>query len=196
MYSRLLRKCSVVEDLLYSSRNVIEEEEEMSQLNDMFGAMLSEEEQMENDDWFDFVDEEVFTFKSKINLWLKKVKEDQRSCVRSEGSHSKESSKKSVKSNMTKTSGSSSRSSGSKTRALEEKAKLAELEAEEAFLFKRQMADNETEELKIQQMAANAKARTKIFEESEVDNKFLHHDKQKFVRSSKDIHRTSTGISH
>ena len=67
MYSRLLRKCSVVEDLLCSSRNVIEEEE-MSQLNDMFGAMLSEEEQMENDDWFDFVDEEVFTFKSKINL--------------------------------------------------------------------------------------------------------------------------------
>ena len=97
---------------------------------------------------------------------------------------------------MTKTSGSSSRSNGLKIRALEEKAKLAELEAEEAFLFKRQMADNETEKLKIQQMAANAKARTKIFEESEVDNKFLHHDKQKFVRSSKDIHRTSTGISH
>ena len=68
MYSRLLRKCSVVEDLLYSSRNVIAFEEEMSQLNDMFGAMLSEEEQIENGDWFDFVDEEVFTFKSKIKL--------------------------------------------------------------------------------------------------------------------------------
>ena len=55
MYSRLLRKCGMVEDLLYSSRNMIAIKEEM--LNDMFkplmslhreyGAMLSEEEQMQ-----------------------------------------------------------------------------------------------------------------------------------------------------
>ena len=50
---------------------------------------------------------------------------------------------------MTKTSGNSSRSSSSKTRALEEKVKLAELEAEEAFLVRRQIADNEAEKLKI-----------------------------------------------
>ena len=89
IYSRLLRKCGVVEDLLYSSRNMIAVEEEMSQLNDMFkllislhreyGVMLSEKEQKENDDSFDLVDEEVFTFKRKINLWLKKIEEDQRS---------------------------------------------------------------------------------------------------------------------
>ena len=119
MYSRLLKKCGVVEDLIYSSRNKIAVEEEMSQLNDTFkllmslhrehGSMLSEEEQMETGDWFDLVDEEVFAFKRKINLWLNKVEEDQRSCARSEGSHSKGSPKKSVKSNMTKTSGSSSR---------------------------------------------------------------------------------------
>ena len=176
------------------------------QLNEMFkllmsqhreyGAMLSEEEQMENNDWFDLVDEEVFAFKRKINLWLKNVEEDQRSCARSERSHSKGSAKKSVKSNMTKTSGSSNRSSGSKTKALEEKAKLTELEKEEALLVRRQTVDNEAEKLRIQQMVAKARARTKIFEESEVDNKFLHHDKQKFVGSSQDIHRTSTGISH
>ena len=121
MYSRLLRKCGVVEDLLYSSRNMIAIKE-MSQLNDLFkllmslhreyGAILSKEKQMENDDSFDLTDEEVFAFKRKINLWLKKFKEDQRLCARSEGSHSKESSKKSVKSNMTRTSGRSSRSSG------------------------------------------------------------------------------------
>ena len=109
----------MVEDLIYSSRNKIAVEEEMSQLNDTFkllmslhrehGSMLNEEEQMETGDWFGVVDEEVFTFKRKINLWLKKVEEDQRSCARSEGSHSKGSPKKSVKSNMTKTSGSSSR---------------------------------------------------------------------------------------
>ena len=96
---------------------------------------------------------------------------------------------------MTKTSGSSRRSSGSKTRALKEKAKLAELEVEEGFLVRRQIADNEAEKLKIQQMVAKARARAKIFEESEVD-KFLHHDKQTFVGSSQDIHRTNTGISY
>ena len=79
---------------------------------------------------------------------------------------------------MTITSGSSSsRSSGSKTRALEKKAKLAKLESEEAFLVRRQMAGNEAEKLKIQQTVAKTGVRTKTFEESEVDNKFLHHDK-------------------
>ena len=28
------------------------------------------------------------------------------------------------------------------------------------------------------------------------NNRFLHHDKQKFVGSSQDIHRTNTGVSH
>ena len=161
-----------------------------------YGVMLREEEEMENNDWFDFFDEEVFTFKRKINLWLKNVEEDQRLCARSERSHSKRSFQKSVKSNMIKTLGTSSRSSGSKTRALEENAKLAELEAKKAFLVRKQMADSEEEMLKIQQMVAKTRAKTKIFEESEVDNKFLHHNKQKFVTSSQDIHRTSTGISH
>ena len=77
---------------------------------------------------------------------------------------------------MTKTSGSSCRSSDSETRALKERVKLAEIEAEDKFLVSRQMADNEAEKLKIQQMAAKAKARTKIFKESEVYNKFLHRD--------------------
>ena len=158
--------------------------------------MLREEEEMENNDWFDFFDEEVFTFKRKINLWLKNVEEDQRLCARSERSHSKRSFQKSVKSNMIKTLGISSRSSGSKTRALEENSKLAELEAKKAFLVRKQMADSEEEMLKIQQMVAKTRAKTKIFEESEVDNKFLHHNKQNFVASSQDIHRTSTGISH
>ena len=178
----------------------------MWKLNDIFkllmslhreySAMLSEEEQMENDDWFDFVEEEVFAFKRKINLWLKNVEEDQKLCARSERSHSKRSFKKIVKSNMIKTSGSSSRSPGSKTRTLEENSKLAELEAEEAFLVRTQMADSEEEMLKIQQMVAKTRAKIKIFEESEVDNKFLHHNKQNFVVSSQDIHRTSTGITH
>ena len=97
-------------DLLHSSRNMIAIEEEMLQLNMFkllmsmhreYSVTLSKEQQMENKDWFDLNDEEVFAFKRKINLWLKNVEKDQRSCTRSERSHSKGSSKKSVKSNMT-----------------------------------------------------------------------------------------------
>ena len=58
------------------------------------------------------------------------------------------------------------------------------------------MADNEAEKLKIQQIVAKARARKNLFEESEVDNKFLHHDKQTFVGSSQGIHRTSTAIGN
>ena len=99
MCSRLLRKCEVFEDLLYSSRNMIAVKEEMSQLNDMFKllmslhqeyrAMLSEKEQIKNDDWFNLVDEEVLALKREMNLWLKNVEEHQRSCASSERSHSK-----------------------------------------------------------------------------------------------------------
>ena len=73
--------------------------EEMSQLNDMFKllmslhqeyrAMLSEKEQIKNDDWFNLVDEEVVALKREMNLWLKNVEEHQRSCASSERSHSK-----------------------------------------------------------------------------------------------------------
>ena len=50
---------------------------------------------------------------------------------------------------------------------MEEKAKHAELLAEESFLMKRQNAENEAERLKVQEMVAKAKARAKVFEESE-----------------------------
>ena len=61
MYSRSL---SVVQDLIYSCRKMIAVEEEMLQLNGIFkllmtlhreyGVSLSDEQQMENDNWFDF----------------------------------------------------------------------------------------------------------------------------------------------
>ena len=100
IYSRLLRKCEVVEDFFYSSRNVIAVEEEMSQFNDIFrllmsphteyGVMLSQEEQLKNGDWFDLVYEEIFAFKRTINVWLINAEEDQRSCAKFGRIHSKE----------------------------------------------------------------------------------------------------------
>ena len=52
-----------------------------------------------------------------------------------------------------------------KTRAMEEKAKSTELLTEESFLMKIQIAQNESERLKVQETIA--KARAKFFEESE-----------------------------
>ena len=40
MYSGLLRKCDVFEDLLYSNRNMIAVEEEMSQFNHMVKPLM------------------------------------------------------------------------------------------------------------------------------------------------------------
>ena len=45
-------------------------------------------------------------------------------------------------------------------------AKLAELLAEESFLMKRQIAENEAERLKVQEMVAKAKARAKVWYEN------------------------------
>ena len=49
---------------------------------------------------------------------------------------------------------------------MEEKAELAKHLAEQSFLMKREIAENETGRLKVQEMVAKAKARTKVFEES------------------------------
>ena len=55
----------------------------------------------------------------------------------------------------------------SKKRTMEEKAKFSKLLAEGSFLIKRQIAKNETERLKVQELVAKAKARAKVFEEFE-----------------------------
>ena len=69
-------------------------------------------------------------------------------------------------------------------------AKLAELLAEESFLMKRQIAENEAERLKVEEMVAKAKARAKIYEESDSEdgNPFLQKEE---ARSSK-----QTDIDH
>lgn len=51
---------------------------------------------------------------------------------------------------------------------MKKKAKLAKLLAEGSFLRKRQIAENKTERLKVQELVVKAKARTKVFEESEL----------------------------
>ena len=69
---RLIRKYSTIEDLLFSSKNVIAVEEEMKQFNDLFkmlldahqeyNQLLGDDERGRDDDWFDDVDTRVCPF--------------------------------------------------------------------------------------------------------------------------------------
>ena len=180
-YSRLARKCNAVEDLLYSSKNKVVVEEDMLQINDLTKLLMSlhdecnellgEEDRAESNEWLDMVDEQIFTFKRKIHRWLKCAEAEQQRYAMSEKNRSSKgssnkSSRHSSKSNASRKSSRSSKSGDSKTRAMEGKAKLAELSAEESFLMKRQIAENEAEGLKVQEMVAKAKARTKFYKES------------------------------
>ena len=86
MTARLTRKYSAVEDLLYSSKNMLAVEEEMQQFNDLlkllislhgeYNGMLEGEVQMKNEEWFDRIDEEAFNFKRRVQAWLKSAEED------------------------------------------------------------------------------------------------------------------------
>ena len=115
--------------------------------------MLEEEkEKIETDEWIDMMEEQIFYFKRRVHTWIKNAEED-RISLQSNKSHSSRGSsvktKSSSKSNVSKRSSCSNKSDNSKTRAVEEKGKLAELLAEESFLIKQQMAENEPEKLKF-----------------------------------------------
>ena len=202
-YSRLARKCNAAEDLLYSSKNKVAAEEEMLQINDLTKLLMSlhdecnellgEEDRAESDEWLDMVDEHIFNFKTKVHRWLKCAEEEQQRYALLEKSQSSKrsyskGSHHSSKSNASRKSSRSSKSGDSKTRAMEEKAKLAELLAEESFLMKRQIAENEAERLKVQEMVAKAKARAKVFEESESgDGKLFPQTKEARPNKQTDI---------
>ena len=75
--SRLLRLSGVVEDLMYPSKNQVAVEEEMAQFSFVFKelhqvhqeyqSLLSEVEKGDDEDWFEEVDEKIFTFKHKVH---------------------------------------------------------------------------------------------------------------------------------
>ena len=124
--------------------------------------MLSEVEKVDDEDWFEEVDERVFAFKHKVHHWFKQVELEHKN-----GSRSSSKSSKSKKSSASRSSGKtkSSSSRSSKDRAMEEKAKLVELMAEAEFIERRQQAENEAQKLKIEEKLAKAKARSQVFED-------------------------------
>ena len=145
---------------MYSSSNVTTVKEETDQFNDQFKELLSlhkeyvgllpQEVANEEDDWFETVDEVVFTQKHKIYNWIKEVEDDNKS--RSSRSSSKKSSgrssKKSSSSSKTKSSRSSLEKTSVRERALEEKLKMAELLAEASFTEEKHAAICNAEKLR------------------------------------------------
>ena len=103
-------------------------------------SLLENDEKLADEEWFEEVDERVFTVKHKVYNWLKEAETE----LSSKKLYSRKGSKSmnSGSSGKTKLSNSSGRSRCSKERAMEENAKLAEVIAEAEFMQQRQMAEN------------------------------------------------------
>ena len=82
----MIRKYATIEDLLFSARNLVAVQEEMAQFIDLlkmlliaheeYNALSEDEMRDKENEWFDEIDNQVFSFKRKITCWLKKAEEE------------------------------------------------------------------------------------------------------------------------
>ena len=179
--SRLTRKSGMINEMLYSSTNASAVKEQLNQLDDLFQIIESIQKEMitlepnyNDDDWFDRLDEKVFSIKHKIHGWLKDVEKEseaittasRRRAVSSRSISSRGSSGESTKSSRT----SVGRSNTSiKDQSIIEKKKVAELLAEQKYIERRKAAELEAESLRFQQKVEKPKAHAKVLDE-EMEN--------------------------
>ena len=161
--SRLIRKYSTIENLLFSSKNIIAVKEEMKVFNELFkmllnahqeyNQLLGEGERGRDDDWFDHVDTQVYSFKRKVHCSLREAAQRVKSSkclsrsstgVSDKGSGNSKKSKDSHESRSSRGSRATRSSKSSKDRETEEKMKIAELIAKAELLQQKQMIQNET----------------------------------------------------
>ena len=133
--ARMMRKSKLIDDLMYPSKNLRTVEEEKQQFDAQFKLfvethneyvkLLPEDMHEGEENWFETIDEVVFTQKHKIYNWMKEVENDNKS-VKSLRS-SKNSSGRSSKGSSRFSSSNSSKNSCGRTSieaiALEEKLK-------------------------------------------------------------------------
>ena len=127
LVSRIIRKSSEIDVLLYSHQNDVTVKEELAQLNDIFKLIEGiNQEMIELDDdyteelWFTDIDEKVFSFKHKVHNWLREGDEIQRIEKKSRSSCSRSTSSKS----SSRSSSSKSSKLSTKERVIEEKVRL------------------------------------------------------------------------
>ena len=105
---RIVRKSSVVDSLLYLSRNVETVREQMLQINDIFkqlmdvhkeyNSLLPLEAQEDDKKWFDDIDADILVFKQKIHNWIREVEHDRDAELKEKASVKSKRSKSSSKS--------------------------------------------------------------------------------------------------
>ena len=167
--SKLLRQPSAIQDLMYSAKKMVTVEEEIAQFDYIFKqvllahqeyhSLLDEEKKPSYEEWFEQVDERVFTFKHQVHNWLSDA-EMERANTSIQSSKKVSKSCSSGSSRRTKISSSGPNFSRSSTeRAVEEKAKLAEMMAEAEFFQRRELAKNKAEQLRVQEKLTKAKAK-------------------------------------
>ena len=185
---RLIRKYSTIEDLLFSSKNVIAVEEDLKQFNDLFKMLLDEHQEYNqqsgdnerdrDDDWFDDVGTQVCSFKRKVYCWLREAAQKAKSSQCSPKSTRSASDKGSVNSKKSKGSHGSrssnafketTSSKSSKEREIEDKVKVADLMAEAKLLQQKQIIQNEAGKLKIKERLAKAKSRVQAYNNIKIE---------------------------
>ena len=88
IHKRLMQKSSIIYNLLHSKQNLIEVKENLGQFDDIFKLLtdvhqqhcklLSEKEQDAGNQWFEDVDEMVFSFKPRVYNWVRENEEDKK----------------------------------------------------------------------------------------------------------------------
>ena len=86
LHARMTRKSKLIDDLMYSSKNLTTVREEMHQYDDQFKMLvkthneyvklLSEDLHEGEENWFEAVDEVVFTQKHKVYNWMREAEND------------------------------------------------------------------------------------------------------------------------
>ena len=168
LVSRVIRKSSEIDDLMYSFQNGIAVKEELQQLNDMFKMLVEIHEELENIDdqytdelWFEEFIRKFSPSSTRYIIgrekWRSKISQEDHPMV--------------AQSQVQKSSSSrSSKRSSTKEKAVAEKLKVAELIAEVSFIQKRREAELQAEALKVEQELAKAQARVRVLDkENKVD---------------------------
>ena len=87
MNSRLLRQAGAIKDLMYTYKNTVTVSEEIAQYDYIFKQLLlvhkeyhsslDDPDKCNDYEWFEEVEERVFTFKHKVYNWLKDAEVEQ-----------------------------------------------------------------------------------------------------------------------
>ena len=124
-----------------------------------YHSKLEDSQQIEDGNWFDEVDQNIFTFKHLVHNYIQDNEENR--------SRKSSKSSKSKKSSVSSGSRSSGPSISMKEQTIKEKVRLADLMTEASYLKQKKLQELSVEELKIKIEIEKAKARVKIMEGGE-----------------------------